>query len=638
MTHQRVILAWSEPDLRDWRQGDVVIPLTAEAHVAAIVTLTGSIVDPKRYLDDPAAVRINATQLLNVLHLTLKGWAFPWFEAYANVIFHVKVFQLIAWLQLIRAVRTAFSPSPIEIRPPTGFSRDLFIDRLAQRSFDLAREILRSEGIRFTGSKPSVPWRTRLRRSSVVGRILAATLPIVPRLRKTQRVFRETGGPDATAARQQKTDVVLVSQQYTDAFHATRLATQLGKEVGDRFLWLGMRPQIAPGMTHEEVALVAGVNLEDVRFVDSAALENVSSTADKLVDLGSAWKVAGLLPLNTELRMNRAQWFEFLMDPDLRGLGSRYQVWGRFLDDVQPKLVVGLSSLQDMALVRAWARRNRVPFVGLMHGVFPSVDCSYHVDADYLGVFGKVLAGQVKAADLPQPRLVKACGAMQFGDKASAVSGVRSGREAQSTRDAVLFLGGYEWLPFCPWAPSEMWAMLRDIHEVCREFGKILRVRPHPRSPSSVLTPYIELLRKEHPDTIVVSMESSIRQDFSSAELVVAAGFDGAVLDALFDHRLVMCYVPEGTKPGLDVEPFETMKAIAYGYSALRHMFSTMVTNPDSAADVHQLQDDFLRGYIAELGRNPWRGALDLIYEALRDSASDRRLGRSADGLGVVRG
>jgi len=165
--------------------------------------------------------------------------------------------------------------------------------------------------------------------------------------------------------------------------------------------------------------------------------------------------------------------------------------------------------------------------------------------------------------------------------------------------------------------------MLRDIHRVCCEFDKILRIRPHPRNPSSFLVPYVHALRDRRPETIVLSSEPSITRDFDSAEFVIASGFDGAVLDALLDNRLVISYVPEGVKPSIDNKPFATMGVMACGYEAFKDLFSAVVGNPSRVAELRRAQGRFLRDYIGGSERNPWDGALDLIAEALRDSNFD---------------
>src|SRR5262249_61524540 len=212
---------------------------------------------------------------------------------------------------------------------------------------------------------------------------------------------------------------------------------------------------------------------------------------------------------------------------------------------------------------------------------------------------------------------------MQFGDKVSSVSRARAAREPQPPGNTVLFLGDFFWLPFCPWSPTDTWAMIRDIHDVCCVFGKVLRVRPHPRNPSSGLAPYVHALGKQRPETIVLSSEPSIQQDLDSAGFVVAPGFDGAALYALLDGRLVIYYVPDGVKRKLDSRPFETMGAMAYGYVELKELFAAMVGDSGRAAELRRAQDHFLKGYISGLEHDPLKGALDLVDEALRDLSSD---------------
>src|SRR5262249_30894157 len=292
-----------------------------------------------------------------------------------------------------------------------------YLDRWARRSFYLACEIINDEGIRLCAldhlrryhSHDS--WKVRLLRRRVSRPALFAAASLGLRSGP-----RHLGANNAVTRHVLKSpaDVVLVSEQYTDSFHAIPLAHRLATKLGERFLWVGMRPRASDQMTSEEVDLLASVNFKQPRFLDSSSSDfwpRVNRLTSFVEDAGSSWQVAGLLARQAELRLTRARWFELLMDSDLRGFASRYATWDRRLTELQPKVLVGLSTLQDMALIRAWARRNEVPFVGFMHGVFPWVDSAYHVDADYLGVFGTVSAEEVTQSSLPQPRRVTACGA-----------------------------------------------------------------------------------------------------------------------------------------------------------------------------------------------------------------------------------
>ena len=119
---QRIVLVWTEADLIDWREGDYAVPLTAQGCVSAQQLEDDKVLDATDCVREPDLVDDQATELLNDLHETLKSSKSPWFEAYANVIFQTKAFQLIAWLTLGRSLQERFKPSPIEIQPPKVFS------------------------------------------------------------------------------------------------------------------------------------------------------------------------------------------------------------------------------------------------------------------------------------------------------------------------------------------------------------------------------------------------------------------------------------------------------------------------------------------------------------------------------------
>src|SRR5262245_7940938 len=176
MTTQRIVLAWSSLDLEGWRHGDLIVALTAEAYVVGNGTSGAVLLDPKLILPASSDLHEEATQLVNILHESLKSSRFPWIEAYANVIFQAKTFQLITWLKLIRSLRSHVSPRLLEISPPRLFSSgsslpsDSFFYGLSQRSFEIARDILQREGIRFNGPQNSLPLsrKVRLTRASAL--------------------------------------------------------------------------------------------------------------------------------------------------------------------------------------------------------------------------------------------------------------------------------------------------------------------------------------------------------------------------------------------------------------------------------------------------------------------------------------
>ncbi len=618
---QRIVLVWTEADLAPWREGDYAVPLTAQAYVAIRHLDESRVLDAGDCIGEPDLVDGQATELLNGLHETLKSSRFPWFEAYANVIFETKAFQLIAWLVLVRSLQARFKPAAVEIQPPKVFSdenwsNDMFIYHLVRESFHVARQVLEREGVHFTTAREKIPWRPLRSKppvKSILARTVACALPFgFPRLSDGDAVTR-------SLLPNEPVDVLLVGQQFGDAFHSAPLAKRLKQRFGKRFLWLGMRPAPSSNMTTEEIALISDLDFEHLRFLDSASVLSTSEegTRSALLDVGSIWRIAGLLSGQSNLGVKRDEWFDFLSGSHLEGLAARYAGWSKLLDALRPKVVVGLSALQDMALIRAWTRRNKVPFVCFMHGAFYALKYSFDVDADYIGVFGKMLAEQLKQSGLPQPLRVVPCGAMQFADKAISFQKFeREGEEPIS--NTVLFLGFFDSLPFCPWSPADAWRMLSDVHKVCGENGKVLRVRPHPRFPASIWAPFVEELERQVPESIMISSEPSLSLDLAKADFVIGSGFDGAVLDALFARKLVVSYLPEGVEHIDHSRPLTAMGGMAHSLIELRDLFSDIRSKGKRTTGLRVSQKKFLEEYVENPGDDPWEKALDLIEDALR--------------------
>jgi len=175
---KRVILAWSDVDLANCQNGDNVIALTPEAYITARHLTQIQLWDPCSFVREPEAATAEAVRLLNSLHKTLKVSRFPWLEAYANVIFVIKTFQLIVWLRLVRSVRTFFDGVGFVVVPPYTFEEpgptgSNFIYGLARRSFGLARRILEREGIRFAGSAQEPELRSEAFCRTTLGQLVS---------------------------------------------------------------------------------------------------------------------------------------------------------------------------------------------------------------------------------------------------------------------------------------------------------------------------------------------------------------------------------------------------------------------------------------------------------------------------------
>jgi hypothetical protein len=310
------------------------------------------------------------------------------------------------------------------------------------------------------------------------------------------------------------------------------------------------------------------------------------------------------------------------MDYSLRGFAKRYEIWKKKLDAWKPSVIVGFSPLQDMALVRAWSRRTKAAFVQFMHGVVPVINCAYHVDADYLGVFGSVANNQVRESGLSQPRKIVSCGAMQFGAQADAAARKHTNQLSSAPSNSVLLLGGFEWLPFCPRSPHDMWIFIKDIHQLCVAFGKTLRVRPHPRYPSSIWSPYVNELKDFTNGNIELSLEGSLHRDLLMSDFVVASVFDGAAVEALMRQKLVVSYLPEGVHHTDYSRPLEQIGGAANGFEELRELFAAIIANSNRAIELREMQERYLKEYVGDLGGDHWGKAVSLVEEVLEDVKS----------------
>lgn len=610
-----VHLAWSVDDLAHLDASDVAVPLTAtalvEARARGLETIdTSALLGPAQVLEELGL------QTLNRLHTQLAKQDQGWLEAVANVAFGVQAFQLVAWLRLLRGLHQSLARHTAIRLPSFAFAApqpdETFIYTLAREALHVAARVARRRGVPILDVH-QLPLRSRLRRlsgamaASTAGHLARATAPL-------DRIRASTLGRLACA------DVLLVTQQYNDAVHAVPLAKQLHERFGTSFMWLGPRPRPAANLTEEEAGLIGTDAFESFNFVDSAPIYEACQTASRvsdLLDAAAAWQVAGYLSELAGVEAKRTDWYHLLSGVQYRGLTMRAALWNAVLDTVQPKVIAGLSSLQDMALVRAWARRRAIPFVMLMHGVFPSLRRSHDSDADYLGVFGPYLAESVLPTGIDPPREIRVCGPMQFADKARGL-GVGSSSLPSAGRQDVLFLGSFESLPFAPVSPTDQWEMLSAVHKACVAAKRRLRLRLHPRFPHEHWAPFVDDLNKLHPGTVEVSTDASITRDLGSCICAVASHFDGAVMDALLTGTAVLSYLPAGHEFTAQTLPLRDLTGVFSEPGALTELLKSDPGAP-TWSSLRRTQAVFLERYFDPASKSTWAGAVQLIEHVLEE-------------------
>jgi len=610
-----VILGWSEADLTDLEDGAVVVPLTAEVHLAARAQDL-DIFDVGKLIDGDPPIAQMALRLANDLHAELRESSVPWLEAYANIAFGTQCFQLLTWLRLLRSLHSRLGTGVVVRLPDIVCKRQLqretFVYGLAQESLLIACDVVAREGLTIQGRVK--PCRHRLhplmRRAATVMSPLLLWMSTM--VLATKMPWRR---PVAVIG---KRDVLLITEQYTDAIHAYPLARQLKAKYGATFAWVGIRPKTATNLTAEEAGFLGHGSLDEVNFFSTegfGSTEIVTSRWAAALDTASAWQIAGILVRGVEGKLLRRDWFNLLLGQEYLGKAARAAVWNDLLNAAQPRIVVGLSTLQDMALVRGWTRRKLVPFVSLMHGVLPDLRRSHDADADYLGVFGKKLSESPIDAACAKPRRVAPCGPMQFEEKAKIGGGLVSA--SLYGRAEVLFFGSFESLPFSPVTPEEQCQVINDVHRACREAGVTLRLRPHPRFPTTAWSPFVEKLSKRFPGTIVVSDERSISRDLARCRLCIATIFDGALMDALLAGTPVIAYAPEGKTDSLSATLLEATGGAVQGIEELKLMLSTSLVDYRWRRRI-EAQQKFLGEYFDTAELSTWDRALRLIDDALQ--------------------
>lgn len=614
-----VVLAWTPSDIEDIGPTVPVVALTAEAFMAAKMR-ENSPLDLGVLLRADQPLESTSLRLLNDLHAVLSSSPKSWLEAYSNVSFGVQAYQFLVWLQLLRTLRARLGIGTCIHLPKVFLDSKLqegtFIYGLAQESLLVACRVTEREGLRFPGlDKIGSSAGRRL----VIQQAARSSMPLLPLMyrawSKEKRIRR------STLAAMAPVKVLLITQQYNDAVHAIPFAKHLKARYGSAFRWIGILPKKNADLTTEEASLICGQSLDQLGFLDSREIDAAAHEdwlKSRLLDSASAWEVAGVLAQRAEVSVRRRDWFELVNGTQYSGIASRASVWRSVLERAQPKVIVGLSALQDMALVRGWARRKKVPFVSLMHGAFPGLWRCHDVDADYLGVFGKILSEFPINPTLVRPRRIVSCGPMQFADK--AMNGFKLVSPSCQARNDILFLGSFESLPFAPVTPEEQWQIISDVHRACCAAGRSLRLRAHPRFPIT-WTPYVDELARRHPGTINTSTEPSISRDLSSCVFAISSHFDGAVMDAMLAGTPVLSYIRSGVSAFERHKILESTGGLIRDFDSLKEILN-VGSSDEKWILLRDEQQRFLEKYFDQSQKDPWARAVDLVQLAIDEAGA----------------
>lgn len=419
-----------------------------------------------------------------------------------------------------------------------------------------------------------------------------------------------------------KTELLLVGLQSTDALFQAPLAQRLSEFYGDAFVWLSYsRNEILKDTPKnpEEVAVFDGTDNKKAYHITSDEVPAVvwrRAKLGRLADAYTSWTVAGIVSRTVKSSLSRSDWFDRMSEDVFCQSFQKYERWRRFLDAASPLVIGALSTINDMAFIRSWARRNGVPFVLFPHGVFQSVRSQFQVDGDYLGVFGKIPAKQVHESGIAEAREVALCGSMQFGAKQHNFLKNSDSSKVPDQR-SLLYVTPCSTLPFFPHSLSQRFKEIETLHRACRSAGCELVVREHPRGGKDTVRPFVEELDRCFPGTIRVSEEPSLFKDFSSTAAVVTSNFDGAVLDALLSGKIVVAYLAEHSwNPSLDV--LEKIGCFVRTEDELERVLCVVLENGKEIKEIRRREQEFLAKYIEEPGADPWARAEELLAKVLQ--------------------
>jgi len=647
MTH--IILAWSKEDVeRGSNRESIVIPLAPGGYSAALSS-GNRIIDTHALIGkaDERAGIIGAS-LRKTLADLISRRSEPWIAGCGPEKLNYATTLVLVWESLLMGIEREMGNDHFEIVPPQAFYKPSLLrgkgfDMLAMKVFWICFRSYQIKRARnhVSHAKPRYPGKYLKQLaesiSCTAGYVVDHCARIFlyeerkanPSRRKIFRLLRFLVSHGAKVLSPErsvfntfpKIKILLAGTQWTDSFNQAPLAKCLHDRHDGSFLWLTLNLRTISGstdITPEEKSLLEAINVRETHVLEWNMIPNVSWIHPLLARMSDTYTCRNLgriLSTNVPSTLTLGDWIDVIRECGVSGLREKYERRSRLLNALSPRVVAGLSTLGDMAFIRSWARENNVPFVLFPHGIFPVISQQYHVDGDFLGAFGKIMADQITSSGISRAREVAVCGSMQFGSILNRT--LKSRKEPVSqVYEAFLYLPGHGLLPFFPASMKQRYREIHAIHSACMHVGKKLIVREHPRGGKKELDPFVDELFKTHPGTITTSSEPSLIHDLSSAQAVITSVFDGATIQALLHGKIVVAYIEEACW-NTSLELFTKLGCLVRNPEDLTRVLRIIVQNDRDAQDIYRRQRLFLDDFFEGLEGDPWMPAQELIEKAL---------------------
>ena len=605
------------------RDDFIVVPVAAEAFVAsrnctrcAVINID-DLMGPQADLEHEFYVAIQAAERMLIAANE------PWMRSFIGMEFHTLSIHVLAWDRLLSRVLER-TQRPFELHPPAVFCgngslRTWGWDYRDRRAFWLCAEAMDRKGLVRVRGLPESRWRRRLRlyagyAKSILAAVIGRVIVGAPSL------FQQAGRAMTKRHEARMPTLLLAGVQHGDAIHQAPFAERLYTKYGNGFSWLSFVRTQESGMTPDEVALLTLCPNRPRYWIDADSQPRffwrntfIETCARDFCALRIARVLASCFGTSLEL----CDWRRWFCQSQYSELVPGYKTWEKCLDGLSPRVVVGFSSLQGMAFIRAWCLARKVPFVLLPHGIVTRLLTHVAVDGDYVGVYGTTMKEQIARSGLAVSRRVEACGPMQFGEKSAHSAPADAGMPSAPEGRVALYLVGFG-TPLFPVTPSMRFGEIESVHRACLQTGCRLVVREHPRGGKDEYKAYVVELNRHVPDSVRVSTEAALSCDLSRARIVIASEYDGAFVDALMRDCLVVGYACMERRDEA-VRQFADLGTLARTPDELARILS-MTEGCGELREFSAKRQRYLTRLMGDRRGDAWSGAESVVALALREA------------------
>jgi len=228
------------------------------------------------------------------------------------------------------------------------------------------------------------------------------------------------------------------------------------------------------------------------------------------------------------------------------GLRLNYEGIDRLLSQRKPKQIVASQTMEQLSYLRAWSRKNGIPYLRFPHGVELHLDAEHFWNADRVGALGTFARDRLEKLGSVSGE-VTLCGGMHLAQQGQYTARrMKEGRLTQTStpRRALFLMGGY-WAFSMPDAPDEIRMDLMSLSQALKQHNIRLSVRCHPRHlDAESFRLIVTELASQGLDIDWSDARKSLTEDLLASGSAISSTWNGSALMCLYGDIPLVGWIP----------------------------------------------------------------------------------------------